>query len=157
MYAVNTFGAVIGVFAASFVLMPRFGVHAANSVAACTNFVLAALLLGLRHVGSRAAAAATRAAPNEAASAPVQPRLPLALRRAAALAFAGSGFSSLLYEVVWSRALINTIGGSLYSFALILTTFLAGIATGSALLSALFAERVKPLSLAAVGAVSRAC
>ena len=54
------------------------------------------------------------------------------MRIAAAIAFALSGFCSLLYEVVWSRALVNTIGGSVYSFALILMTFLIGIALGSA-------------------------
>jgi len=145
LYAVNTFGAVIGVFASSFVLMPRFGVHAANTFAACSNFALAGLLLALRR--GNIVSAAPQAAPAEAE----QLAYPRVLRRAAALAFAGSGFASLLYEVVWSRALINTIGGSLYSFALILTTFLTGIATGSALLSALFARRVRPLTLAANG------
>lgn len=148
LYAVNTFGAVIGVFASSFVLLPSFGVHVANNVAACSNFALAALLFWLRRGG--AASAAQPSAVVET-SADAQPQLARPLRRAAALAFAVSGFSSLLYEVVWSRALINTIGGSLYSFALILTTFLTGIATGSALLAALFAQRVRPLSLAAVG------
>jgi len=145
LYAINTFGAVIGVFASSFVLMPRFGVHAANSIAACSNFALAGLLLALRR------GRLPHAAPQQTAPESEPLAYPTALRRAAAFAFAGSGFASLLYEVVWSRALINTIGGSLYSFALILTTFLTGIATGSALLSALFARRVRPLILAANG------
>jgi spermidine synthase len=147
LYAVNTFGAVVGVFASSFVLLPYFGVSVANSVAAGSNFALAALLLALLR---RSAPAGSQSSAGEATTT-AAPGLPLVLRRAGALAFAGSGFSSLLYEVVWSRALINTIGGSLYSFALILTTFLTGIAIGSALLSALFTERVRPLSLAAVG------
>jgi spermidine synthase len=151
LYAVNTFGAVVGVFASSFVLMPRFGVHAANSIAACSNFALAGLLLALRHRRLAPAAPQPAATENE----PIA--YPNTLRRAAALAFAGSGFASLLYEVVWSRALINTIGGSLYSFALILTTFLTGIAAGSALLSALFARRVRQsCSRAGVRSVGRA-
>ena len=149
LYAINTFGAVIGVFACSFVLLPSFGVQVANGVAAGTNFALAALILLLRRL-SRATGnpAQTEPAATTVASAAGLPRV---LRWAAALSFAGSGFSSLLYEVVWSRALVNTIGGSLYSFALILTTFLVGIGAGSALLSALLAQRVHPLSLAAVG------
>lgn len=152
LYAVNTFGAVTGVFASSFVLMPQFGVAVANSVAACTNFALAALIFALRRARLPHDA---RTPPVERrrtqAPSPAEARLPTPLRRAAALAFAGSGFSSLLYEVVWSRALVNTIGGSLYSFALILTTFLVGIAAGSALLSGLYADRVRPIRLAAVG------
>src|SRR5262249_44825595 len=61
-------------------------------------------------------------------------------RRAATLAFAASGFCSLLYEVVWSRALVNTIGGSVYAFALILMTFLVGIAAGSGAASSALAD-----------------
>lgn len=150
LYAINTFGAVIGVFASSFVLLPRFGVSVANTVAASTNFSLAALILLLRRL-TRSAAGHEAASSASAADEPAEPGLPRVLRRAAALSFAGSGFSSLLYEVVWSRALVNTIGGSLYSFALILTTFLVGIGAGSALLSALLTRRVRPLPLAAVG------
>lgn len=160
LYAINTAGAVIGVFASSFVLLPRFGVSTANAVAAGTNFALALLILVLRRASRRAlpppaAGAEPRAEPAQAPDSRAlrgdTPQLPAALRRAAALAFAGSGFASLLYEVVWSRALVNTIGGSLYSFSLILTTFLVGIAGGSALLSALLAGRVQPLKVAAVG------
>ena len=154
LYAINTFGAVAGVFASSFVLLPRFGVQVANALAASTNFTLAALILLLRRL-SRAEVAPTQPQPALQPAA-ADPGLPRRLRLAAALSFAGSGFSSLLYEVVWSRALVNTIGGSLYSFALILTTFLVGIGAGSALLSALFAERVRPLRLAAIGG-SAAC
>jgi spermidine synthase len=156
LYAVNTFGAVVGVFASSFILLPLYGVSVANTLAACTNFALAALVLGLRRATLGASRA--RAEPPVAAPAPAavsdsrEPEFPRALRVAAALTFAGSGFSSLLYEVVWSRALINTIGGSLYSFSLILTTFLVGIAGGSALFASLSEARVRPLAVAFVGA-----
>ena len=63
--------------------------------------------------------------------------MPRRVRVVAAIAFGLSGACSLLYEVVWSRALVNTIGGSVYAFALILMTFLVGIAGGSALASGL--------------------
>jgi spermidine synthase len=152
LYAVNTFGAVVGVFASSFVLLPRFGVSVANSIAACTNFALAALVLVLRSMSQRAAQPSS-SAPESTPAMPSATAVPARLRRAAAFAFAGSGFSSLLYEVVWSRALINTIGGSLYSFSLILTTFLVGIAGGSALLAALSDARVRPLRVAGAGAL----
>jgi spermidine synthase len=155
LYAVNTFGAVAGVFTSSFVLLPLVGVQVANGIAAGSNFLLAALILGLRRAtgASRIHMVESVQTAHAAPSEPEQAPLPLGLRRAAALAFAGSGFSSLLYEVVWSRALINTIGGSLYSFSLILTTFLVGIAGGSALLSSLLDRRVRPLRVALVGAL----
>ncbi|HEX2678337.1 MAG TPA: fused MFS/spermidine synthase, partial [Polyangiales bacterium] len=141
LYAINTLGAVVGVFASSFVLLPKLGVNAANVCATCTNFTLAALVLVLRRTHKPARAAAAEAAKGEAAATPdstgASDALPRSLRRAAAVAFACSGFASLLYEVVWSRALIDTIGGSLYSFALILATFLTGIGFGSALASSI--------------------
>jgi spermidine synthase len=157
LYAVNTFGAVVGVVTCTFVLLPKFGVGFANAAAASTNFALAALIVGLRRA-SRASPQRVAAAPESAVEEPVPPTAaaeqPQVLRRAAAVAFACSGFASLLYEVVWSRALVNTIGGSLYSFALILTTFLIGIAGGSALGSALADRSRSVLPIALSGAAA---
>ena len=136
LYAVNTLGAVSGVFLAGFVLMPKFGVSTANRVAVLMNFVLAAGIFALRRrlgEGGERSAPDTIAVPAiEAHDEPENAPFPARVRTAAAVAFAASGFCSLLYEVVWSRALVNTIGGSVYAFALILMTFLTGIAAGSA-------------------------
>jgi len=143
LYAVNTLGALVGVFLAGFVLMPRIGVETTNTVAACGNFVLAALILVMLRSGAVSAPgnrdSETDADPDPqpvaSTGARTGPSRPA--RLVAAWAFALSGLASLLYEVVWSRALINTIGGSVYSFALILMTFLVGIAGGSAATSAI--------------------
>lgn len=153
LYAINTLGAVIGVAGCTFVLLPSFGVATANAVAASTNFALALLILGLRRADSRARIAATVRL-GDARDVPPAPAAPDASQRAAFWAFACSGFASLLYEVVWSRALVNTIGGSLYSFALILSTFLVGIAGGSALAAALAERERRRLPLAAVSAAA---
>ena len=71
--------------------------------------------------------------------------VPPIARKMAFLAFALSGASALCYEVVWSRALAMTIGSSIYSFSLILETFLIGIAGGAAAMSALMARGRAPL------------
>lgn len=71
--------------------------------------------------------------------------IPPIARKMAFLAFALSGAAALCYEVVWSRALAMTIGSSIYSFALILETFLIGIASGSAAMSALMSRGRGPL------------
>jgi len=70
--------------------------------------------------------------------------VPELARKAAFLAFAASGAAALCYEVVWSRALAMTIGSSIYSFSLILETFLIGIATGSAAMSAFMGRKASP-------------
>ena len=159
LYAVNTVGAVLGVFLGGFVLLPELGVRATNLVAVGMNLALACTIFALRGLlGERSAAQIARSAEtavsadrNDVIASEGNAYSP-GLRRVAALAFACSGACALLYEVVWSRALINTIGGSVYSFALILMTFLVGIAGGSALGSALVdatRSALRPLAIVA--------
>lgn len=45
--------------------------------------------------------------------------------------FAYSGMASISSEILWTRILVFPMGTTLYSFALILATFLSGIALGS--------------------------
>lgn len=47
------------------------------------------------------------------------------------VAFAISGFSAMVYEVAWTRALSLILGSSIYAFCVMLSTFLFGIAIGS--------------------------
>ena len=42
-----------------------------------------------------------------------------------------SGMASLSSQILWTRILVFPLGSTLYSFALILSTFLLGIAIGS--------------------------
>lgn len=45
--------------------------------------------------------------------------------------FLCSGASALIYEVLWTRALTNFFGASLYAVATVLTSFMGGLALGS--------------------------
>ncbi len=127
LYALNTFGAVAGTALASFVLMPAIGVRATNYVAVGINVALATALLAVQ---------GKQPTPKRhAAGAGVRTRGGALIL----IAFGVSGACSMAYEVVWSRALAMAIGSSLQSFALILVTFLIGIAGGSATLSHLLA------------------
>jgi spermidine synthase len=137
LYALNTLGAVAGSLLGSFVLMPAIGVRATNWVAVAIN---AALGLFIVLLARREPAAASAERP---AVEPVAATVPAAAwaRSAVLVAFACSGACAMAYEVVWSRALSMAIGSSLQAFALILVTFLIGIAGGSALLSSLIGER----------------
>ncbi|MDB4988364.1 MAG: hypothetical protein JWN04_3542 [Myxococcaceae bacterium] len=129
LYALNTFGAVAGTALSSFVLMPAIGVQATNLVAVAINAALGAAILLVQTRRRRVVVA------PEASAAPQPSRRSDSRRRVALLAFALSGVCSMAYEVVWSRALAMAIGSSLQSFALILITFLIGIAGGSAVAS----------------------
>ncbi len=170
LYAVNTFGAVSGVFLAAFVLLPGLGVSTSNLIAVFINLLLAVMVATAWCLSPsvRPDAEARAGSPSLAQGADpepgrdeerIEPAAPAsapsrAARAAAAAAFAVSGGISMVYEVVWSRALINTIGGSVYSFALILMTFLVGIAAGSAVASAYLRDgRPSPAPLGFASAV----
>lgn len=44
--------------------------------------------------------------------------------------FWAAGVAGLIYEVVWFRALTNTVGGTSYTFSLLVASFMAGLALG---------------------------
>src|SRR5206468_9674496 len=75
---------------------------------------------------------APSAEPGAAHAAEAGPSLPVLLTL---LALGASGAVSMAYEIAWTRALTLVIGSSTYAFTAVLTSFLVGIAGGSALYS----------------------
>jgi spermidine synthase len=142
LYAVNLFGAVTGTFLAGFVFLPSIGVRATNVVAAAFDLLLAAAILLVRRLARPAPAAApsldeliadARAKGELAGAQPdhgpvVTPRA----RRAVLAAFAVSGATAMTLQGLWTRALAVLIGSSIYSFTIILLSFLVGLGAGSA-------------------------
>ena len=163
LYAVNTFGAVAGTFLSGFVLLPTIGLSATNFTAAGMNLLLAVGIFALhkpllgaalapgeklsifpgKEIIERVAAKVSKAASTTAVVAD-EPISPLA-RKLALVAFGVSGAAALCYEVVWTRALAQTIGSSIYTFTIVLMTFLIGIAGGSAMISGLLGTSRRPL------------
>jgi spermidine synthase len=70
--------------------------------------------------------------------------------RLAALAFAVSGFTSLGYEVLWTRALEQFTHNSTYAYSAMLATFLLGIGGGSALTATRADRTQRPLPVLAL-------
>lgn len=138
LYGVNTLGAVLGTLAAAFWLLGAVGVTRAIYTAATLNLAVAL-------------AAAVWGLSSKWETTPVSDVQDSALRRRdpfsavewmAALAFMFSGFAALGYEVVWTRALVYVMGTSVYSFAVMLATFLLGIAVGPVIIGQ-FVDRMK--------------
>jgi spermidine synthase len=123
LYAVNTFGAVLGAGGAGYLLLPALGVGATIRAAAAVNLAvgLAAIAIGRR------AARLTRASTDAGAVEP-SPGSEWAVLVALGL----SGAAALIYEVAWTRTLALIIGSSTYAFTAMLVAFLAGLALGSA-------------------------
>jgi spermidine synthase len=125
LYGSNTLGAVAGATLSTFVLLEMLGTRRMLLTACVLNLVVAAvaMLLATR-MSDRAVAEEPPAAEAETASpVAVSPRFTLA---AAALV----GFVFLLMELVWYRMLAPLLGGSSYTFGLILAVALAGIGAG---------------------------
>ena len=120
LYGANTIGAVVGVGAAGFLLLPSLGLSTTTVVAATCNVMLCvgALLLDSR-VGE------------------MVPGKPPARERmqGGALTLCGiamlAGLSSLICEVSWFRLMVLILGGSAYAFSIMLLSFLTGIGLGS--------------------------
>ncbi|MEW5981993.1 MAG: fused MFS/spermidine synthase [Acidobacteriota bacterium] len=134
-YAGNTAGAVLGAVLAGFYLLRVYDMPTATYVAVLLNGSVAVLAyLVARATGHTAgltdddhADAATKVRAKEAGATP--PSVPGV--RDVYIAIALSGMTALGAEVVWTRLLSLTFGGTTYTFSLILATFLLGLGIGS--------------------------
>ena len=143
-YGVNTFGAVTGAFLTTFILLELLGVRQSLWLSAALNLLLAMVV--------RAMAARTMADPHPLTPSPRkrgetgEEGSPTNLERvpggegstASRLVLFGAffvGFVFFLMEIVWYRMLAPILGGSSYTFGLILAVALFGIAVGGGLYS----------------------
>jgi len=128
LYAVNTVGAVAGAFAANFLLLEVFGTRMTLWLACLVNALVG---MTARAVARRSAERTTGkdASADAASSGVAAARFPWFPSLAAGIA----GFAFLLMELVWYRMLAPILGGSSYSFGLILCVALLGIGIGGGL------------------------
>jgi spermidine synthase len=135
LYGINTLGAVLGALLGTFFLFETFGTRSALWIAALSNLLVAV---------------AARARGREAPPMPAEPKVeaeptrppepssdavPLRQRqrwqpRVAAGTALVSGFGFLLLELIWYRMLAPVLGGSTFTFGLILALVLGGIGLG---------------------------
>ncbi len=123
-YFLNSFGAVVGVLASGFLLIPALGLPGTVLTAGLVNVALAFAVYAIQRRRQ-----ADRPAPvPSAASATCAPPPRAAVLLAVA---AATGATSFMYEVVWTRMLTLVIGASTHSFELMLAAFILGLALGS--------------------------
>ena len=159
LYTLNTLGAIAGVFAATFALLPTLGLGVTNATAAGIDLAIAACIILFRRRLDPTAPAAPAA--DEIAPAPdeepgLEPDAPApftatALQRNVAIAaFFVSGLASMNLQVVWNRALALVIGSSVYSFAIVLLAFLVGLAGGAAIFTRAVRRLANPVAALAL-------
>src|SRR5262245_11409605 len=150
LYALNTAGAVLGCFTAGYVLIGSLGLTVTVWIGAALNFAIAiAVWIGQRWVEAPNAPEAPSDPPRDPARGVVL--YDERIVRRVLWSFALAGCAALSYEVLWTRALTFFVGNSTYAFSAMLTTFLTGLAVGSALV-ARFSDR-SPNLLAVLGAL----
>lgn len=122
LYGANTVGAVLGGVLAGFYLLRAHDITTATIVAAVLNGLVAAI--------AWVVARRTPAAP-----APVTVAGDARTSRRAWVVYVSIGLSgacALGAEVLWTRLLSLMLGGTVYTFAMILAVFLSGLGAGSA-------------------------
>ncbi len=133
LYAANTLGAVLGALVTTFVAIELVGINSTLWVAAMLNLLVAVAAASLaRRVDGEAPGDGAEAAGAEAGGGPPGTetgarRAPLPLLLGAA---AVTGFAFFLMELVWYRMLAPILGGTSYTFGLILAVALLGIGVG---------------------------
>ncbi len=144
LYGGNIAGAVAGCLMAGFYLLRLYDMATATYVAVGFNVVVAllALILASRNASTQEGAAKS-ATPQNPLYVEGQSEAPEFGRSrplegstwAVYCAIALSGLSALGAEVVWTRLLSLTLGGTVYTFSIILAVFLIGLGLGSSLAS----------------------
>ena len=124
LYFFNSFGAVLGVLASGFMLIPALGLPGTLKFAGAANLVIAlAAYLASRQAPASLAAQGTVSTPDEEGK---RSRLVVVLLATSFL----TGLSSFIYEIVWIRMLSLVLGASTQSFELMLAAFILGLAAG---------------------------
>lgn len=121
LYAANTLGAVLGVLAAVFLLIPVFGLRGTSFICAAMNGLCGLLALFLLN--------------NNQPALPVGRVAPSAMPRRAGIAASlfVTGTLGIGYEVLMVRALSQVAEDTVYTFAILLAVYLMGTAAGAAL------------------------
>ncbi len=143
-YGGNIAGGVLGCLLAGFYLLRLYDMETASYAAALVNAAMALLAFGV-------AAGTPYEPPAESLAVEGGP----AARRASEgtsttavhLAIGLSGACALGAEVVWTRLLALLLGGTVYTFAIILAVFLVGLGLGSSAGAALARRSARPALL----------
>lgn len=162
LYGMNTLGAVAGAFLTTFFALEHLGTRDSIWVAAAGIFLIGFLAVGwsrkpgLREVPDPGNSSQTVHPPlqkatqgvgtDAARTVPSGPDGRTSLPVVYAAAFT-AGFVFMLLELTWSRMLTPIMGGSTYTFGLILAVALLGLGLGSLLYHAWLKRRTPTLEL----------
>lgn len=135
LYAADTLGAALGCGLAGLVLLPTLGANGTILVAVWINGLTAAAAWMVARRPSAVtktskAKTATKTEPPTKNQAVTATRFERLIPGFVLIAYTLSGFIALGYEVVWARILSIFTLNAVFSFSIMLTTFLTGLTVG---------------------------
>jgi spermidine synthase len=148
LYGINTFGAVFGCLFTQFFAIRLWGVEGTTWFAIALNLVVVMVCFGkaqIFYVVEPSLAETKKYKRKQKTE--VSPTIGILVL----VMFAYSGMASLSSEILWTRILVFPMGSTLYSFALILATFLSGIAFGSLTANKILGQSSRVLKFVAIG------
>ena len=125
LYFLNSLGAVLGVLASAFILIPAVGLPGTLQTAGLANIALAMVAYFLSKEPPPPIAI-----PPVAQAVTADPRTGRRLVTILLVTAFLTGLSSFIYEIVWIRMLSLVLGASTHAFELMLATFILGLALG---------------------------
>jgi spermidine synthase len=129
LYGANTLGAVFGAFASTFWMLELFGTRNTLWFACAVN-----ALIALKAREMSRSMPSLESSPNTEPEATGAPDTGYSVPATFVYIAAGIvGFAFLLMELVWYRMLASILGGTTYTFGLILVVALLGIGVGGAM------------------------
>jgi len=131
-YMFDTIGGAVGALLTGFFLIAILGFFQVAVLASMLNIICGIVLLAIFWKKRFTASAAADA---ERQSHMQRHTIILVL-------FFLSGFAALMFEVIWARHITLIYGSSIHSFAIVLTSFLAGLGIGSVIASR-YVDRIK--------------
>ena len=153
LYGINTIGGAAGALLCGFFLIARFGIWGSLGIAVGINVLIGGFCIWFaksKRLHASAPARQNKVAgiahrsgkekvPQNTEIYPLDSKIVIYL---ALWIFGISGFCSMAYEVFWSRLLGLVIGPTTYSFSLVVSTFIIGLALGNIIFGWL-ADRTK--------------
>jgi spermidine synthase len=136
-YATNTMGGIAGALLSSFAFLPWFGVRGTSFAAATLNLTAAVIAISVNH---RQEEKQQTALPAKIPIFSQKTRIALGL-------YALEGGVALGYEIVWSQAIAQFLSTRSFAFSIVLATYLAGLAVGSAVSARFINKAGNPWSI----------
>ncbi len=131
LYSLNTAGGLVGCLACGFLLLQTFGISSTTHIAIAVNLLTAVIAWTMAGKPSeetaRVQALNRKKQPKESYYDKYGPNARILVGMGVFL----SGFCALAYEVFWARMLTIMMSTTVYSFTIMLSIFLGGIALGS--------------------------